>query len=54
MNTKINHEQPIKQIARSNKLLSFTQVKHSAKHISEIIYGEYLPLIMTGNLSSQV
>ena len=53
MNAKISYEHSIKQITRRNNLALFTQVKHSAKHISEIIYGEYLPLLMTGKLSSQ-
>lgn len=53
MNAKISYEPSIKQITHRNNLALFTQVKHSAKHISEIIYGEYLPLLMAGKLSSQ-
>lgn len=53
MNAKISYEQSIKQITNSNNLALFTQVKHSTKHISEIIYGEYLPLLMARKISSQ-
>jgi hypothetical protein len=54
MNTKISYEHTIKQITHRNNLALFMQVRYSTKHISEIIYGEYLPLLMAGKLLSKV
>lgn len=54
MNTKINYEQPIKQISHFNNLTLYSRVQHSAKHISEIIYGECLPFLVAGKLSPSI
>lgn len=50
MNIKINPQKSKKQITYPNHLTLFSRVPHSAKHISEIIYGECLPFLMTGKL----